>query len=365
MGKKRKAVKKQRKWIITDWCTAEDGDWQEGIKRWQALDESKIRYAVWVVETGKDKKAHIQGFIHFQRPIAMTTVKSRLNSKSVHVETVINDDAAAHYCSKPHEGCSCKHCGKAGERLYGPVEIGEKPDYKSQKKVKPMEELALMIQKGLTDEQLASEAPWALLRHSRGINALRFAHMKAESRKWRDVEVILLLGDAGTGKTAWAIADSKDDYFKPDLSKKEIWFDGYQGETTLILDDFRGSSCKFEQLLKLLDGHQLSIPIKGGHTYAMWTRVVITSNTTPEDWYSRLNTQSESEWYEEEEKQKECNAFWRRITLEVTDIDEKAEYPRCIGLVQERIDNAKLKQDSETRGITIEPQTGCSLMGLW
>jgi len=365
MAQKKKSVAKQRKWIMTDWLTEENGDWQEGIKRWQALDESKIRYAVWVVEKGKDGKPHIQGFIHFNRPIAMTTVKSRLNSKSVHVEKVINDEAAAHYCSKPHEGCNCKHCTKAGERLYGPVEVGEKPDYEKQKKVKPMEELALMIQKGLTDAQIAEEAPWALLRHSRGINALRFAHNKAKSQEWRDVEVILLLGDAGTGKTAWAIADSKGDYFKPDLSKKEIWFDGYQGETTLILDDFRGSSCKFEQLLKLMDGHQLSIPIKGGHTYALWKRVVITSNTSPEDWYSRLNTTMETEWYDEEEKQKECNAFWRRITFTVSDINEKANYPECIGLVQERIDNAKEHFDSEIRGIMIESQTGSLLTGLW
>lgn len=369
MGKKKapKHVKKQRKWIVTDWCTAEDGDWQEGIKRWQGLEESKLRYAVWVVETGKDNKPHIQGFLHFNRPIALTTVKSRLQSKSVHVETVINDDAAAHYCSKPHQDCSCKHCVKqGGERFYGPVEVGTRPDYKTKSGLSPTDELALMVNKGLTDAQIAEEAPWAILRHSRGINALRFATMQAKSKEWRSVEVILLLGDAGTGKTAWAIQDSADGYYKPDLSKKEIWFDGYQGERTLILDDFRGSSCKFEQLLKLLDGHHLTLPIKGGHTYAMWTRVILTSNTTPEEWYQRLSP-NQSEYSTEEEhnwRAKEANAFERRISLKVEDIDEKADYPLCIELVTNKVAQARTNS-SEKKGNSEAKGNQALLSGLW
>ncbi len=260
-GSKKKHVKKQRKVIITDWLT-DDEDWQEGLARWQSLNESQIRYAAYVVEQGdKGGKTHIQGFIHFQRPVALTTIKNRLKSNSIHIEWVMNDEAAVHYCTKPHDGCSCKHCKKGeGKRLYGPVEIGEMPDYGSKTSESPTEMLTKMIEQGLTDEQIAENAPWAILRHSRGIAALRFALTKQKSKQWRNVEVILLTGDAGTGKTAWAIEDSEDGYFKPDLSKKEIWFDGYQGERTLILDDFRGSSCKIEQLLKLLDGHQLSIP---------------------------------------------------------------------------------------------------------
>jgi len=365
----KKATKKarQRKWIITDWFTEEDGDWKEGLSRWQDLDESKIRYAVYVVETGQDGKPHMQGFIHFTRPVALTTIKSRLKSKSIHCETVINDEAAVHYCSKPHEDCSCKHCKKTGERLYGPVEIGTMPNYETKSSETPTDLLIAMIEAGKTDEQIAEEAAWALLRHSRGINSLRFALQRKLSRKWREVEVILLTGEAGTGKTAFAIADSQDGYFKPDLSKKEIWFDGYQGERTLILDDFRGTSCKFEQLLKLLDGHQLSIPIKGGHTYALWTRVYITSNTTPEEWYHRLS--GHSEYYDEEDTAKERLAFWRRISLNVFNIytpqdtyEECLEYVAlCIGKAKKDAELKPLIQEGEHKG----KDGDASLLGLW
>lgn len=361
--KSTKKKAKQRKWFATDWCT-DDTDWKAGLARWQDLDESLIRYAVYVVETGEGEKPHLQGFFHFTRPITLSTLKSRLKSKSVHCEAVINDEAAVHYCSKPHEGCSCKHCKKPGARLYGPVEVGTMPNYEKKSSETPTEALIAMIQSGKTDEEIAESAAWAILRHSKGIASLRFALMRNRSREWRDVEVILLTGEGGTGKTAFAIADSEDGYFKPDLSKKEIWFDGYQGERTLILDDFRGTSCKFEQLIKLLDGHQLSVPIKGGHTYALWTRVYITSNTTPEEWYYRL---TESQFFDDITVAKEKVVFWRRIAVNVSDITTQHTYPECLEYVALCIEKERNRATKSfiALGEQNEGEDDQTLLGIW
>jgi len=346
---KKKAVKKQRKVIITDWMT-EDQDQQAAIDRWQALKQSSIRYMVYQVEEGKTGKAHIQGFIHFQRPVALSTIKSRLGSKSIHVEWVINDEAAAEYCAK-EEG-----------RLWGPAEVGTKPDY-AKKKVNPTEELAAMVKQGLTNAQIAEEAPWAILRHSRGIAELRYAHLESRASSFRTVEVILLTGDAGTGKTAYAIDQSEKDggYFKPDLSKKDIWFNGYQGQKNLILDDFRGKSTSFDNLLRLLDGHKLELPIKGGHTYALWERVWITSNQTPAEWYQRLDDHALSEWYDSETKRKEQNAFWRRVNIHCEDIDEPKAYPSCLEYMEGKLELARKKL---LKGTTGEEVADDAAMGL-
>lgn len=347
--KKSKHVKKQRKVIITDWMT-EDQDQEAALARWAALKQSQIRYMVYQVEQGKTEKPHIQGFIHFQNPVALSTIKSRLASKSIHVEWVINDEAAAGYCAK-EEG-----------RLWGPAEVGTKPDY-AKKKVNPTEELAAMVKNGLTNAQIAEEAPWAILRHSRGIAELRYAHLESRASSFRTVEVILLTGDAGTGKTAYAIAQSEKNggYFKPDLSKKDIWFNGYQGQKNLILDDFRGKSTSFDNLLRLLDGHKLELPIKGGHTYALWERVWITSNQTPEEWYERLDTLRSSEWYDSETKRKEQNAFWRRVTVHCDDIDEAKPYPQCLDYVAGRLEAARKKPMEKDNG---EDQNDVAPAGL-
>ena len=337
MPKKKKHVKKQRKVIITDWMK-DDQDQEAALARWQSLEQSQIRYMVYQVEEGKTGVAHIQGFIHFNRAVAMSTIKTRLGSKSIHVEWVINDEAAAEYC------------GKEEGRLWGPAEVGTKPDY-AKKKVNPTEELANMVKTGLTNAQIAEEAPWAILRHSRGIAELRYAHLESKAANFRKVEVIILTGDAGTGKTAYAIDQSQKDggYFKPDLSKKDIWFNGYQGQKNLILDDFRGKSTSFDNLLRLLDGHKLELPIKGGHTYALWERVWITSNQTPEEWYERLNTLCDSEWYDSETKRKEQNAFWRRVTVHCEDIEEPKAYPECLDYVAGQLEKARKKTVEGTR----------------
>ncbi len=351
MPKKKKHVKKQRKVIITDWMK-EDKDQEAALARWQSLKQSQIRYMVYQVEEGKEKKAHIQGFIHFHKTVALSTIKSRLKSQSIHVEWVRSDEHAAEYC--------CKEEG----RLWGPAQVGTRPDY-AKKEVSPTEELVYMVKQGLTNAQIAEEAPWAILRHSRGIAELRYAHLEAKAGQFRQVEVILLTGDAGTGKTAYAIDQSEKDggYFKPDLSKKDIWFNGYQGQKNLILDDFRGKSTSFDNLLRLLDGHKLELPIKGGHTYALWERVWITSNQTPDEWYSRLNnSHQEIDYYDEETKRKEQNAFWRRVDVHCEDIDEPKAYPACLEYVEGCLEAARTA--TKRKGIRDEEGTDEAPKGL-
>ncbi len=56
------------------------------------------------------------------------------------------------------------------------------------------------------------------------------------------------------------------------------------GETEILIDDYYGW-IKYYYFLRLMDGHQVRIPKKGGHDWAEWTTVWITSNKEPEEWY--------------------------------------------------------------------------------
>ena len=101
----------------------------------------------------------------------------------------------------------------------------------------------------------------------------------------RSVLVLVYWGDSGTGKTRKAIEDSGSDFFILDQGER-VWFDGYDGEKTLIVDDYYGW-IKYGMLLRILDGHPYRAEIKGGFRWALWTRVIITSNKKPEDWYQQ------------------------------------------------------------------------------
>jgi len=109
----------------------------------------------------------------------------------------------------------------------------------------------------------------------------RFQQLSLRPRN-REVNVYVLCGPPGSGKSRWAYDNYKNLYSKPDGS----WFDGYTGQDTLLLDDYYGD-LPFAQLLKVCDRYPLNVPVKGGFVYAQWTTVIITSNRQPEEWYQQ------------------------------------------------------------------------------
>ena len=69
-------------------------------------------------------------------------------------------------------------------------------------------------------------------------------------------------------------------------SNNSLWFDGYNGEKVLLIDDFSGW-VKYRELLTLLDGYPYRCEMKGGHVWAKWNWVIITSNLDVKNWYNR------------------------------------------------------------------------------
>lgn len=108
-----------------------------------------------------------------------------------------------------------------------------------------------------------------------------------KTKRFRQVVVNVYWGDAGVNKTRRCLYDENDNpldgvYLMEDAG--ESWWDGYEGERTLVLDEFYGR-IPYGMLLRILDGHQLRLKVKGTFTYAQWTKVEITSNNPPHTWY--------------------------------------------------------------------------------
>lgn len=93
----------------------------------------------------------------------------------------------------------------------------------------------------------------------------------------RDVTVEYVWGPTGTGKSHYAYHHAIGDTYRLVKSQQMAWFDGYNGEGTLVLDDYT-SWWNISYLLNLLDKYPLQLPIKGGHVWAEFTCVIITSN---------------------------------------------------------------------------------------
>lgn len=102
----------------------------------------------------------------------------------------------------------------------------------------------------------------------------------------RDVKVKFIFGPPGTGKSHYVEqnVEYKDLFwFSPQPSA--VFFDGYTDQSVIVLDDFIGSHCPRNLLLRLLDKYPMRLPVKGGTRVARYETVYVTSNYWPSEWY--------------------------------------------------------------------------------
>lgn len=177
---------------------------------------------------------------------------------------------------------------KEETRVSGPWQEGEEP---SQGKRTDLAAIYDMVKSKKTNAEMLEATNGAAARFEKAINFTRFTLQETESdRQITGIRVICLFGGTGVGKTYAAVnlMCNKTDYYIaecPSTSGSKLWFNGYEGQKCLILDDFSGSFCDFRFLLRLLDVYKLKVEVKGGFAWATWTTVIITTNIQPGEWY--------------------------------------------------------------------------------
>lgn len=173
---------------------------------------------------------------------------------------------------------------KLDTRIDGPWELGQHDGQGRRNDVESC--VALMLQ-GKSPGQILEENPTLYFKRRKQIREFYFDNSARRVRgEFRKICVFVLQGPSRTGKTRFAMNYKPTDTFKINQTSgtKQIWFDGYEGESVLVIDDFEGW-IDFRELLNLLDGYPLRLPIKGSHTWAAWTVIFITTNVAMHHWY--------------------------------------------------------------------------------
>lgn len=229
----------------------------------------KVKYCVCQLEEVSTK--HMQGYIELFNKLSFNTIRQWF---PWHIE--------------PRQGTqqqAVDYCRKEESRVEGPFEWGEP---RSQGKRNDIAAMYEAIKLGKRERDIAEEMPSTHAKYFRAHDRYRGLIDYDSSREFRNLEVTVLWGSAGSGKTRKAVEDGDDYYILNAPTNDSLWFDGYKGESTLIIDDFYGW-IKFHMLLRILDGYQMRLPIKGSFTYAKWTKVFITSNKKWQDWYPNVS----------------------------------------------------------------------------
>lgn len=223
-----------RDWCITAWTEPK-------------FNEEEMRYLIVGKETcPKTGKEHFQCFVKYYKQKRLKGAKELFNKEDHFEPRMGSVESAVEYCKK--EG-NFQEYGKAQAEKLTVSDILKK-DIK----------------------YIKEEYPLLYCRYYKGIERLQ-----SKGEKWRDINIIYIYGEAGCGKTRFAM--ERDNVFKLDPPYK--WFDGYEGEETLVIDDFKEFSIDRAYILNIMDGYRLRLETKGSHTWARWTQIIITSNYEP------------------------------------------------------------------------------------
>ncbi|QSX73453.1 replication-associated protein [Wolvfec circovius] len=259
----REAPKRRWCFTINNWT----GEELESIKQ---STKDIAKYLCIGKEVGKNGTPHLQGYISFKQKKRMLSVKALSGFSRAHLEA-----------AKGTEKEASDYCKKGGDYLeVGAVScMGQRSDLLT---------VAETLRQTNGDlKKVAEQCPAAFIRYGRGIRDFCGVMGLGKGRDWK-TQVFVYIGPPGCGKTRNVMEEcgkfGYDLYFKP----RGPWWDGYNGQEAVVLDDFYGW-IPYDELLRVCDRYPLRVPVKGGYENFTSKVLFITSNSYPEDWYSSEN----------------------------------------------------------------------------
>lgn len=224
-----------------------------------------FRYLCYQYERAESGTPHFQGYCSFSDKVTIGTAARRIGG-SPHVERRRGNHAQAR-----------AYATKKDTRIEGPWEAGDPPVH--QGKRQDWDDLKADLDQGMKDEQV-SQAHFPLyMRYHRGIGLYRSLHT---SRRTSFDQLHIFWGVPGSGKSHRALSNYPSAYWIP--GGRSVWFDGYSGESCIVVDEFE-QQMSYGLLLRLCDKYPLKLPVKGGFVECLATTVVLTSNSDPRSWY--------------------------------------------------------------------------------
>lgn len=284
-----------RNWVVTFWGTRDEllasiTDPTDPTEL-RHIGDTALDYIIGQLErapnfdpTNRHQGLHWQLYLEFNRPLSFQQVLDFLgwNRRDVdgsplfhiHIEPAWGrQDQCIFYVTKEESRVPAPAAGAPPTTL----ELGRRhpPDAVGRQAA-----FVAAVQNGTPWATLMREHPTYIVQCFN--NASKFFQQSAllDAPQFRPVQVTLLWGPPGTGKTRYVFENHPDVYNKLD---GRFW-DGYTGQDVVLFDEFRGQT-ELTLFLKWLDGHKLILDIKGTFGPALYTKVYICTNTPYEKWY--------------------------------------------------------------------------------
>lgn len=219
-------------------------------------------YLIFGREVGESGTPHLQGFIQFAAPGKTLAAMKKLIPKAHFEATKGSIDQNIAYCSKD---------GDFTER-------GTKP--MSQEKKAACGKASLEERWALAKEGRFEELP------PEQIKTYEYIHRKSrEVQDREELTNIWVYGPSGCGKSRY-VRDNYTEFYSKPMSK---WWDGYNGEDVVVLDDFDPTHGAYlGYFLKIwADHYAFNAEVKGGMMKARPKVIIVTSQYSIERCFER------------------------------------------------------------------------------
>jgi len=241
------------------------------------LAEYKCLYIMYQTEICPTTlRPHLQGWIHFKSPKkARTLKKDFLPDLQPHFEPRKGTpEQNTTYCTKK----------ESADPNYFFCERGDKPSQGERTDLKRLKE---EIADGAKVADILMDNPVMFHQYGRTIQAIEDTVNRKKVRDWMTT-CTYIVGSTGSGKSRFAFENYNPETHYVWCNHDNDWQDGYCGQETVIIDDFRGA-IKYDLLLTMIDRYaNCWIKRRGKAPYPFVSKhVIITSPLDPEMIYCR------------------------------------------------------------------------------
>lgn len=245
---------------------------EEQIDTIKTLSKENCRYIVFGKEVAPTTGTpHLQGYVYFDHAKTMGGVKKNIGINNIWLH-VANGSPTA----------NTTYCSKDGQVF----EYGEKP---SQGKRTDINELKIMILEGKsTVDEITIENPEAYHQYGRTLEKIEDISHRSKFRTTM-TKGTWITGETGSGKSHTAFKDYNPKTHYLFNTEDKGWWDGYTGQKTVIINDFKGE-IKYGTLLQLIDKWPYTVPRRNRPPMPFTSEeVIITSIMKPNEVYHNLN----------------------------------------------------------------------------
>ncbi len=232
--------------VSKSWCFTLNNYVPEDMHLFEDLEKS---YLIYGKEVGEEGTPHLQGFITFRKARRLSALK--VIHPRVHWEIAKDREAAINYCMKDKDYL---------------IQDNRTQGYRTdlQTVVHKIHQTGKLCLDGLEDMT-------TYVKFHQGLEKLIVRMQKPRTQK---PMVTWIYGITGVGKTRYVVD------LEPSLwiSQRNLqWWEGYENQEAVLIDEFRKDYCTFHELLRILDRYPYRVMIKGGSRELNSARIYITS----------------------------------------------------------------------------------------